>query len=74
MNAQGASVLDRLRQLMRAPAGQPALNPLSPRPAGAAAGLAPFAVAPSRAAALDRAAPGETHRRATLFSRILARS
>ena len=34
MNTQGASMLDRLRQMMRAPAGASAQNPLSPRPAG----------------------------------------
>ncbi|HEX8665673.1 MAG TPA: FAD-binding oxidoreductase [Beijerinckiaceae bacterium] len=74
VSTQSLSVFDRLRQMMRAPSGEPAANPLSPRPAGAAPALASLAVAPSRAAALDRAAPGETRRRATLFSRILARS
>src|SRR3954452_4246243 len=75
MNTQGASMLDRLRQMMRAPAGASAQNPLSPRPAGAPPMLSPLPAAASRQApALERAAPGETRRRATLFSRILARS
>ena len=74
MNTQGASVLDRLRQMMRAPAGASAKNPLSPRPVGAPM-LSPLPAAASRQVpALERAAPGETRRRATLFSRILARS
>jgi len=73
MNTQGASMLDRLRQMMRAPAGASAQNPLSPRPAGAPPMLSPLPAAASRQA-LERAAPGETRRRATLFSRILARS
>jgi NAD(P)H-flavin reductase/ferredoxin len=75
MNTQGDSMLDRLRQMMRAPAGASAQNPLSPRPAGAPPMLSPLPAAASRQVpALERAAPGETRRRATLFSRILARS
>jgi naphthalene 1,2-dioxygenase ferredoxin reductase component len=70
MNEQGASVLGRLRQFMQAPAGQ-GTNPLSPRPAGVQA-LAAASTRPSRA--LERAAPGETRRRETLWSRLLARS
>jgi NAD(P)H-flavin reductase/ferredoxin len=75
INTQGVSMLNRLRQMMRAPAGAAVPNPLSPRSIGAPAGLVPMPVAATRSGpALERAAPGESRRRSNLFSRILARS
>lgn len=72
-SADGGSMLDRLRRAMRGSGESARENPLSPRPAVAAA-LAPLPAAARHAAALERSAPGETRRRATLFSRLLARS
>jgi ferredoxin-NAD(P)+ reductase (naphthalene dioxygenase ferredoxin-specific) len=72
INEQGASVLDRVRQFMQAPAGRQA-NPLSPRPADARAVPLPAGSA-RQARAVERAAPGETRRRETLWSRLLAKS
>ena len=74
ISPNAGSMFDRLRRAMRAGAA-PAANPLSPRPAGLPAPPIPLPAAAARhAAALERSAPGETRRRATLFSRLLARS
>jgi 3-phenylpropionate/trans-cinnamate dioxygenase ferredoxin reductase subunit len=75
ISPNAGSMFDRLRRAMRAGAAAPAESPLSPRPAGLPAPPIPLPAAAARhAAALERSAPGETRRRATLFSRLLARS
>lgn len=71
-STNGGSMFDRLRRAMRGSGESALANPLSPRPAVAAS--APLPAAARHAAALERSAPGETRRRATLFSRLLARS
>jgi NAD(P)H-flavin reductase/ferredoxin len=75
VSPNAGSMLDRLRRAMRAPTAASSTNPLSPRPVGVPTAVIPLPAAAARhAAALERGAPGETRRRATLFSRLLARS
>jgi NAD(P)H-flavin reductase/ferredoxin len=75
ISPNAGSIVDRLRRAMRAPSTAPVGNPLPPRPVGVPAPAIPLPAAAARhAAALERSAPGETRRRATLFSRLLART
>lgn len=72
-SANGGSMFDRLRRAMRGSGESALAGPLSPRPAAAAV-LTPFPATARHAPALERSAPGESRRRATFFSRLLARS
>jgi NAD(P)H-flavin reductase/ferredoxin len=75
VSPNAGSMFDRIRRAIRAPSLPVAANPLSPRPGGVPAIPIPLPAAAARhAATLERSAPGETRRRATLFSRLLARS